>query len=144
MPSPTTRTIPVHAPYDRSVIGEAVTADQAAIERALAGAHALFRDRDAWLPAPRRIEILERAQALLRERGEELAVFAAREGGKPLVDSRVEVARAADSLKICVETLRTQAGEVVPMGVSPASANRIAFSQHEPVDGVDAGAAFHA
>jgi acyl-CoA reductase-like NAD-dependent aldehyde dehydrogenase len=143
MPSPTTRTIPVHAPYDRSVIGEAPTADQAAVERALAAAHGLFRNRDAWLPAPRRIEILERAQALLRERAEELAVYAAREGGKPLVDSRVEVARAADSLKICVETLRTQGGEVVPMGVSPASANRIAFTQTEPIGVVVAVSAFN-
>lgn len=143
MPSPTTRTIPVHAPYDRSVIGEAATADEAAVERALATAHRLFRNRDAWLPAPRRIEILERAQALLRERGEELAVFAAREGGKPLVDSRVEVARAADSLKICVETLRTDAGEVIPMGVSPASANRIAFTQTEPIGVVVAVSAFN-
>lgn len=133
MQSPTTRSIPVHAPYDRSVIGEAPTADEADVERALAGGHALHRDRDRWLPAARRIEILERAQALLRERAESLAVEAAREGGKPLIDSRVEVARAADSLKICVETLRTQAGEVIPMGVNAASANRLAFTQTEPI-----------
>ena len=143
MQSPTTGTIPVHAPYDQSVIGEATTADQAAVERALATAHALFRDRDAWLPAARRIEILERAQVLLRERAESLAVEAAREGGKPLIDSRVEVARAADSLKICVETLRTEGGEVIPMGVSPASANRIAFTQTEPIGVVVAVSAFN-
>ena len=143
MQSPTSRTIPVHAPFDRSVIGEAPTADEAAVERALAAAHALFRDRDAWLPAARRIEILERAQALLRERAEPLAVEAAREGGKPLIDSRVEVARAADSLKICVETLRTQAGEVIPMGVSAASGNRLAFTQTEPIGAVVAVSAFN-
>lgn len=143
MQPPTTATIPVHAPYDRSVIGEAPTADEAAVEQALATAHALFRDRDAWLPTARRIEILERAQLLLRERAETLAAFAAREGGKPLIDSRVEVARAADSLKICVETLRTQAGEVIPMAVNPASANRLAFTQTEPVGLVVAVSAFN-
>jgi acyl-CoA reductase-like NAD-dependent aldehyde dehydrogenase len=143
MQSPTPRPLPVHAPYDRSVIGEAPTAGEADVERALAAAHALFRDRGAWLPTARRIEILERAQALLRERAEPLAVEAAREGGKPLIDSRVEVARAADSLKICVETLRTQAGEVIPMGVSPASANRLAFTQTEPIGVVVAVSAFN-
>lgn len=136
-------TIPVHAPYDRSVIGEAPVAGEAAVERALATAHRLFRDRDAWLPLPRRIEILERAQGILRERAEELAAFAAREGGKPLIDSRVEVARAADSLKICVETVRTEAGEVIPMGVSPASASRLAFTQTEPIGVVVAVSAFN-
>lgn len=143
MQPPTTRTTPVHAPYDRSVIGEAPVADAGAVEQALSTAHALFRDRDAWLPAARRIEILERAQLLLRERAEQLAIEAAREGGKPLIDSRVEVARAADSLKICVETLRTEAGEVVPMAVNPASANRLAFTQTEPIGPVVAVSAFN-
>ena len=143
MQPPTTRTLPVHAPYDRSVIGEVPTADAAAVEQALATAYSLFRDRDAWLPTARRIEILERAQALLRERAESLAIESAREGGKPLIDSRVEVARAADSLKICVETVRTQAGEVVPMGVNPASANRLAFTQTEPIGPVVAVSAFN-
>ncbi len=143
MQSPTTTTTPVHAPYDRSVIGEAPVADAAAVEEALRTAHALFRDRDRWLPTARRIEILERAQALLRERAEPLAAFAAREGGKPLIDSRVEVARAADSLKICVETLRTQAGEVIPMGVNAASSNRLAFTQTEPIGVCVAVSAFN-
>lgn len=133
----------VHAPFDRSLIGEVATADAAAIEQALATAHALYRDRDAWLPAARRIEILEKAGALMKERAEMLAVEAAREGGKPLLDSRVEIARAIDSLKICVETLRTEAGEVIPMGVSASSANRIAFTQTEPIGVVIAVSAFN-
>ena len=133
----------VHAPFDRSLIGEVATADAAAIEQALATAHALYRDRDAWLPAARRIEILEKAGALMKERAEMLAVEAAREGGKPLLDSRGEIARAIDSLKICVETLRTEAGEVIPMGVSASSANRIAFTQTEPIGVVIAVSAFN-
>ena len=135
--------ITVHAPFDRSVIGEVATADAATVEHALATAYRLFRNRDTWLPTARRIEILERTVALLRERAEPLAVEAAREGGKPLIDSRVEVARAADSLKICVETLRTQGGEVVPMAVTSSSANRIAFTQTEPVGVVVAVSAFN-
>ena len=42
--------VTVHAPYDRQPIGEIATADATAVEQALARAHALFRNRDAWLP----------------------------------------------------------------------------------------------
>ena len=135
--------IKVHAPFDRRVIGEVATADAATVEKALATAHALYRNRDAWLPAVRRIEILERAGALMKERAEMLAVEAAREGGKPLVDSRIEIARAIDCLKICVETIRTDAGEVIPMGATASSANRIAFTQTEPIGVVVAVSAFN-
>lgn len=133
----------VVAPYDRSEIGEVATADAAAVEHALATAHALYRNRDAWLPLHRRIEILDKAAALIAGRAEMLAVESAREGGKPLIDSKVEVARAADSLRICVETLRTEAGEVVPMGTTASSANRMAFTQTEPIGVVVAVSAFN-
>lgn len=135
--------ITVFAPYDRQPIGTVATADAAAVEHALATAHALFRNRDAWLPQARRIEILEKAAHILISRAEALALASAREGGKPLVDSRVEVARAADSLKVCIETLRTDGGEVIPMGVSASSANRLAFTQTEAIGVVVAVSAFN-
>jgi acyl-CoA reductase-like NAD-dependent aldehyde dehydrogenase len=133
----------VVAPYDRQPIGVVATADAAAVERALSLARALHRQRDAWLPLARRIEILQGAASLMSARAESLAVEAAREGGKPLVDSRVEVARAIDSLKICVEQLRTDQGEVIPMNVGASSANRLAFTQSEPIGVVVAVSAFN-
>lgn len=133
----------VEAPFDRAPIAVVSTADAASVERALASAHALSRNRDAWLPLARRIEILEGAASLLKARAEPLAVEAAREGGKPLIDSRVEVARAIDSLRICVETLRSDQGEVIPMRVNAASANRLAFTQAEPIGVVVAVSAFN-
>lgn len=133
----------VVAPYDRQPIGEIETADAAAIELALARAYALFRNRDAWLPMPDRIAVLDGAVARLRARAEEFALESAREGGKPLIDSRVEVARAIDSLRLCVETLRTEAGDVVPMGATASSAQRLAFTQLEPVGVVVAVSAFN-
>ena len=115
--------VTVVAPYDRKPIATVATADTHTVEHALAAAHKLYRDRDAWLPLARRIEILEKTASLLCARGEYLAVEAAREGGKPLIDSRVEVARAIDSVRIAVEHLRTQHGEVIPMNVGkPAPA----------------------
>ena len=141
--SSASKPVTVLAPWNREPIGTVATADAAACEHALTTAYALFRNREGWLPRPKHIEILEKAQALMRERAESLAVEAAREGGKPLPDSRVEIARAIDSLKLCVETLRTEAGEVIPMGVTASSANRIAFTQLEPIGVVVAISAFN-
>jgi len=135
--------VTVYAPFDRQPVGEVATADAAQVEQALARAHGLFRNRDAWLPMPRRIAVLEGAIGRLQARAEELAVEAAREGGKPLIDSRVEVARAIDSLKLCIETLRTEAGEVVPMGATASSAQRLAFTQLQPIGVVVAVSAFN-
>src|ERR1700744_47046 len=135
--------ITVVAPYDRSPIATVATAYAAVIEHALATAYALYRNRDAWLPLAKRIEILDKAAGLLKGQAEYLAVEAAREGGKPLVDSRVEVARAIDSIRSCVDYLRTQQGEVIPMNVGASSANRIAFTQNEPIGVVAAISAFN-
>jgi len=118
-------------------------ADGAAIEKALANADALHRDRDRWLSLAARIKILDRAAEIMAERAEALAVAAAREGGKPLVDSRIEVARAIDSLRICIETLRTEAGSVIPMNVTDSSLNRLAVTRHEPIGVVVAVSAFN-
>ncbi|MHC5022491.1 MAG: aldehyde dehydrogenase family protein [Planctomycetota bacterium] len=133
----------VHAPFDGSLIATVDQADASGVEAALALAHGLHRDRDAWLPAADRIEVLERAAALMAERAEDLALEAAREGGKPLIDSRVEVGRAIDGMKLSVEHLRTQSGQEIPMRLSPSSANRIAFTTHEPIGVVVAFSAFN-
>jgi len=135
--------VTVVAPFDRKPIATVATADAAAVEHALATAQRLYRDRDAWLPLAKRIEILEGTASLLKARAEYLAVEAAREGGKPLLDSKVEVARAIDSVRIAVEHLRTQQGEVIPMNVGASSAGRFAFTQVEPIGVVVAVSAFN-
>ncbi len=139
----TSNSVEVFAPFDRAPIGAVPTAGADSVEHALKTTHALYRNRDAWLPLAERIWILEKAQELMRPRAETLAVEAAREGGKPLVDSRIEIARAIDSLRICVETLRTDAGEVIPMNIGTSSAGRLAFTQPEPIGVVVAVSAFN-
>ena len=133
----------VRSPYDGAVVGSVDLADLATVDTALATAHALFRDRSRWLTPARRIEILGRAAALMETRVEELALEAAREGGKPLVDSRVEVRRAVDGVRSCVDLLRTGSGRAIPMDINAASAGRVAFTEHEPVGVVVAVSAFN-
>ncbi len=133
----------VVAPFDRSLIATIETSDLEAVDQALDTAYRLFRDRDQWLPASRRIEILEKTAAIMAERAEELAIEAAREGGKPLIDSRIEVTRAIDSIRICVDCLRTESGETIPMGINAASTGKLAFTTREPIGVVVAVSAFN-
>jgi len=135
--------IAVGNPYDGSPIASVDALGPDGVEQALATAHALFRDRDAWLPAHRRIAILNRTAELMAQRTEQLARLAAAEGGIPLVDSRVEVTRAIDGVRNCAELLRNQGGREIPMGATPASAGRLAFTRHEPIGPVVAVSAFN-
>ncbi|MCH7677778.1 aldehyde dehydrogenase family protein [candidate division KSB1 bacterium] len=133
----------VFAPFDRSLIATAAAADSKAVEKALATASRLFRDRGAWLKPCQRIAILDKAAAIMTERADELAVEAAREGGKPLIDSKVEVTRAIDGVKNCIEVLRTEGGQEIPMNLNPASAGRVAFTRKQPIGVVVAVSAFN-
>ena len=135
--------INVVAPWDLSPIAEVPAASAEDIDRALNTAYQIFRDRDRWLPVPQRIEILENTAELMQQQAEYLALEAAREGGKPLIDSRVEVARAIDGVKNCIEVLRTESGREIPMGLNAASTNRVAFTRKEPIGVVVAVSAFN-
>ncbi len=135
--------IEVKAPYDNEIIATASAADMDAVDKAIETAYSLYRNRDDWLSPARRIEILENTIKIMKEQIEFLAIEAAREGGKPLMDSRIEVVRAIDSIKICIETIRTGAGSVIPMGVNAASLKRIAFTKQEPIGVVAAVSAFN-
>ena len=141
--STTASPVTVVAPWDLKPIAHVTRADAAVVDKALETAYGLYRDRDTWLPMRERVQILTRAISIMRDRRQELAVEAAREGGKPLVDSLVEVDRAIDSVHICIDELRSRAGEVVPMCVSESSKNRVAFTRKEPVGVVVAVSAFN-
>ena len=133
----------VHAPYDQTLIATVDTADSQAVEKALSTAAALYQDRNAWLPTGQRIQILEKTITIMQTRQETLAIEAAREGGKPLIDSKIEVARAIDGVKLCIETLRTHAGKEIPMGLNAASEGHLAFTRKEPIGVVVAVSAFN-
>lgn len=136
-------TIEVRAPFDGRLIDTVKTNGADAVEAALETAYRLFRNRDGWLPAAERAEILRRTARLMADQAEHLAVEAAREGGKPLIDSRAEVARAIDGVLNASELLRSEGGSVIPMGVTPASSGRVAFTTHEPIGVVVAVSAFN-
>jgi acyl-CoA reductase-like NAD-dependent aldehyde dehydrogenase len=133
----------VRSPFDRHFIHEFSLAGEREIENAVSKAHKLFRDQSRWLPKYRRIEILEKLAGLMERQVEELTLMAAEEGGKPYRDSKVEVLRAINGVKIAIAELYNLRGEEIPMGMTAASVNRLAFTTREPVGVVLAISAFN-
>ena len=103
----------------------------------------LHRDRRGWLAVHERIAILRRAADIMRERAEDLALQIVREGGKPLVDARVEAGRAINSVDLCVQALSDGGGHEIPMDLTEAGAGRTAYTFREPIGPVVAISAFN-
>ena len=129
----------VVSPYSGEQLATAAQANEQHVEQAMATAYGLFRDRDQWLSLEQRFDILGATAALMAADADALAKGAAGEGGKPLLDSRVEVERAIEGVKLCAEHISHKAGEVVPM----VHSTRMAFTQKEPIGVVVAVSAFN-
>lgn len=130
-------------PYDQTPIAGIETDDAAALERKLRTARDLFANRDRWLKPHERVAILRRLAELMEGRREHFAMQIAREGGKPLADARIEAVRAIDGVRNAADELRTFSGREIPMGLSPASDGRWAFTTREPIGVVAAISAFN-
>lgn len=103
----------------------------------------LHSQRKNRLPAHERIRVLEKTAGLMEGRFAQLAGLIANEGGKPLIDARVEVARAIDGVRLAVKELLHPGGRDIPMDLTPAGAGRTAFIQREPIGPVVAISAFN-
>jgi acyl-CoA reductase-like NAD-dependent aldehyde dehydrogenase len=136
-------TLQVVRAYDRSPIKEVATDYAKALEDKLTRAATAFSDRDQWLQPYERIEILSRLASLMDAERDQLSRLIAQEGGKPLTDAIVETGRAIDGVRNAAEELRNFAGREIPMGLTPASAGRWAFTIKEPTGVVAAISAFN-
>jgi acyl-CoA reductase-like NAD-dependent aldehyde dehydrogenase len=136
-------TLAVFNPLDLTLVDTVAESTVEEIDAALGRSYALFRDRAAWLPEHTRIAVLERTASLMEDRFDQLAETAVCEGGKPMTDTRAEIVSAINTVKSTVAALRRDAGEVVPMGLTPATGNRMAFTRREPVGVVVAISAFN-
>ncbi len=135
------QSLTVYSPYDLTEL-ESLTYDTADdVEFSLARADELAAGSP--LPAWERIEILEKAAELLKGRIDAYAMTIAQEGGKPLKDAKVEAIRAVSGIKNAIEVLQSEDGRTVPMGLNPASAQRLAFTTREAIGVVVAISAFN-
>jgi acyl-CoA reductase-like NAD-dependent aldehyde dehydrogenase len=142
-PLPEHPMIKVEQAFDRQPITELASDNAAALERKLATAHALFKDRSRWLKTHERIDILRKLAVLMEARREHFGKQIAREGGKPLTDALIETDRAIDGVRNAAEELRTRAGREIPMGITKASDGRRAWTIQEPIGVVAAISAFN-
>ena len=133
----------VNSPFDGTLIRQIPVNTADDVEQALTIAHQLFQDRSRWLPAHQRVDILERVVDIMKTQIPELTRLAAQEGGKPYADSEVEVQRAINGVKLAIEHIPQIKGEQIPMGHTASSANRLAFTQREPIGVVSSISAFN-
>lgn len=133
----------VLSPYNQSLIKEIPLDGKAEVEKALTIAYSLFQDQSKWIPAHERIAILEKTAEIMKPRIEELTRTAAQEGGKPYIDSKVEVLRAINGVKIAAEHIAQLKGKQIPMALTKASEQRIAFTTREPIGVVASISAFN-
>ncbi len=124
----TTRTLPVEDPSTGQVLCEVADAGP---DEATAALDAAVAAQPAWAATPprERSEILSRAYALLMEERERLALIMTLEMGKPLAESRGEVAYAAEFFRwFAEEAVRIDGGFMT----APAGGSRFLVSK-EPV-----------
>ncbi len=135
--------IKVNRPHDQGLIREVPLMNAQTLEKTISKAHRLFLNPEHWLPAYERTEILERAIQIMTGQVDKLTKIAAQEGGKPYQDSKVEVLRAINGVKLAVEHIAHIKGEQVPMGHTRSSSQRLAFTMRGPIGLVAAVSAFN-
>ena len=135
--------IKVHNPFNGKQVGEVPMQDRKQVQEALDRAAAVFANRSKWLSVPERIGILERFKKLVEANQDKLVERAIAEGGKPLVDTKVEVARAIGGIQIAIETISHLLGREIPMRQNAASMSRMAYTYREAGGVVSAISAFN-
>src|SRR5947208_240227 len=116
-------TLAVKSPYDGSVVAEIGVPTDEDVEQAVAAAASTFK-KSRHLPTYVRSEALMHISRRIGERVEELAEIVAREGGKPLKWSKVEVTRAVSTFRWASEETRRFGGEFVPLDTEQSLGSR--------------------
>ncbi|MFT7562165.1 MAG: acyl-CoA reductase-like NAD-dependent aldehyde dehydrogenase [Flavobacteriales bacterium] len=130
-------------PSTGEVVSELPVDNLVNAELKLNTAHALFADKSRHLPLHQRIAILEKLAIRIDLANENFAMTIAEEGGKPLQDARVEVARAVAGIRMAIAAVSEHRGNVIPMGYQSSSAGRISVTQVFPRGVVLAFSAFN-
>lgn len=85
------------------------------------------------LPPYERRDILSHCITRFTDRAEELAQSLCLEAGKPIRDSRGEVARLIDTFRVAAEEAVRIGGEVLPLEISPRARGYVGFWKRMPV-----------
>lgn len=118
--------------FTGKVATQVAMADEKAIDRAISMAVAA-EPAMAALPRYRRQEILSHCVKRFTERAEELAQSLCIEAGKPINDSRGEVARLIETFKIAEEEAVRFGGEYMPLDRSARTTGYVSMTKRVPV-----------
>jgi acyl-CoA reductase-like NAD-dependent aldehyde dehydrogenase len=118
--------------YTLAPAARVARADRPAIEQAIAAAAQVF-DQTRKLPAYKRQAVLLQLVQQVEQRRDELAQVLAVEVGKPIKDSRGEVTRLIDTLRISAEEAVRIGGEWLPLDISPRAEMYQAVVRRFPV-----------
>ncbi|RNF39064.1 aldehyde dehydrogenase family protein [Planococcus salinus] len=126
------RVIEVRDPQDNSIIGTvpAATAEDMleCIEQAKQGAKIA-----AAMPVHQRMKVIYAAADYIEQNSEKYARTIASESSKTIRESRKEVGRAIQTLRISAEEARRIHGETIPFDQSPGSENRVGYFYRFPI-----------
>ncbi len=126
------RSIAVHNPFTREVVGSVPKATLAEVQRAYALAHALRPKLSRF----ERSNILHRAAALVRERVNAIADLISSESGLCLKDTRYEAGRVADVLMFGANQCLIDDAQTFACDITPHGRQRRVHTQREPLQGV--------
>ena len=133
----------VKSPWNNQLIDSIDLHDEDYIERKLNEVSQVAKHKGADFPIVDRIKVLKTFKDKIERNIDNLARLATSEGGKPITDSIIEIKRGAEGVESCIEILKSDAGNVIPMNINAASEGRIAFTQKEPIGVVLAISAFN-
>lgn len=124
-----TPTLEIRCPYDGRLTGTVTTAGpehvEAAIQAALAPGEPLTRFQ--------RAEVLDKTRRLLEERREEFARLITGESGLCLRETRYEVGRVSDVLRLSAAEALRDDGQIFSGDISPQGKARKIFTFREPL-----------
>ena len=129
----------VESPYSGDVVARVAVGGPEDVARAVSAALGHLPPP----PAPERAAVLDRAAGLVGERADAFARTIALEAGKPLKQSRAEVARCMDTLTFSAVEARRLAGSLVPMEASAAGQGKLGLVLREPIGVIGAISPFN-
>jgi acyl-CoA reductase-like NAD-dependent aldehyde dehydrogenase len=121
----------VHSPYDDSVVAEIGVPTDQDMEDAVTAAVETFKE-SRHLPTYARAEGLMHISRRIAESVDELAEQVAREGGKPLKWSKIEVTRAVSTFRWAAEETRRFGGEFMSLDTEESLGSRAGIVRRFP------------
>lgn len=127
----------VRAPYDGAEVGIHPLGSAADMEAAVA-ANLAAAETCRRMPAYERAACLRRVADGLEARRATFADLLAREAGKPIAQANFEVDRAIFVFRDAAEEATRIGGEVIPLDVLPAGADRLGLTRRVPLSPIAA------